>query len=989
MIYKAHLKRKLLAIVLTMFMPIFCLCGVLFIKANAEEISVTSFVSVSEGATAEANKSYTTKDTSYTSASGLYINAPQDKTLGYTVEFNAIFTGSTGMKVYFPGEGFWSITNELVFTVASVSDPDSSFEIHIGGTWQHYGYVKYNWKGEYLYRTINSHANSDIRYYTENGVKNTNSAQYAPVPGHFNDSDFGRWTAYIGLEMEEDGIFNVVLYSTHDKYTRRVIASFCDETETFVPTTEESGTEPNLPKLDLESGYTVKLDVSDESDSDSFDFLVESIAVSETGDPYEGGTIYPLNTQTFTETPQWYDYWKHYRFITIENSKNFDQVYVGASITVPDAVWKSVNSIGKVESIMAMKPDGSQVSLQADGSLLIDVAGEWSIVYTTRDDESGQEFSRSFSFTAQEKRSVEIGKLISATAALSYDTDVLGYTGITVGADYANSYSGSLGKFDDTARISFVLPQLYSREYPGTGAVFKFTVNDLNGNSAFEIVYENTGWYTSAYVVCGDRICAWAEDGSYDGWDGTKGTMFYTKPSSDQFMVLPGAGIANKNAGLLELIWEGDILTVAVTNRKGNQTVIAEFDGSVPYTADELDNKGNKVLSMTDERRYGLPKMDGSTDSAADLKSGYTVSFSSNASTLPVTFLSVNGVNFENRMYFSALNASAVSLKLSAVQEGEIYYIQQGSGVKSFEIYKTYSVKIAEGWWVPITIRSETNIDVSSAFDAKEILVPCNDFADGDEELSVEVCVEKKNKIIFAAKEDSHGTADAVLDFSKHYLPDRAVFEEVLTEADPGYTFIGWYTGDEWEDGAFTYDDLFTADTDVKLFAYFADVTPPQMEFAAGVGNVIGAGSADFTVSDSDVEVFEEAGSVSIQIFINGTLFEKDDDLSEILTQYDTEYKVTYVAQDLAGNSAQLTRVLIMINTEDPSDGGDPDNSGNSGDGGDPDHSGGDTEDGETEPTGGCSGIVASRSMVAFIVLLCVSVFVCRSKKGGYKNEKM
>lgn len=153
------------------------------------------------------------------------------------------------------------------------------------------------------------------------------------------------------------------------------------------------------------------------------------------------------------------------------------------------------------------------------------------------------------------------------------------------------------------------------------------------------------------------------------------------------------------------------------------------------------------------------------------------------------------------------------------------------------------------------------------------------------------------------------------------------------------------------------------------------------MEFAAGVGNVIGTGSADFTVSDSDVEVFEEAGSVSIQIFINGTLFEKGDDLSEILTQYDTEYKVTYVAQDLAGNSEQLTRVLIMINTEDPSDGGDPDNSGNSGDGGDPDHSGGDTEDGETEPTGGCSGIVASRSMVAFIVLLCVSVFVCRSKK--------
>ena len=77
----------------------------------------------------------------YTTDPGLYVVAPEDKSLPYGVTLNGIFTGSTGIKAYFPGEGFWGPMTETVVTVASVANPDDSFQVHVGGQWQRYGYV--------------------------------------------------------------------------------------------------------------------------------------------------------------------------------------------------------------------------------------------------------------------------------------------------------------------------------------------------------------------------------------------------------------------------------------------------------------------------------------------------------------------------------------------------------------------------------------------------------------------------------------------------------------------------------------------------------------------------------------------------------------------------------------------------------------------------------------------------------------------------------
>ena len=339
-------KKTLLSCLLAVCMGLSALAGGLLIKADAASADAADLVTVTGGATVTAAKSYTTTAGDYTTPKGLYIAAPSDKSLSYGVELNGVFTGSTGIKAYFPGEGFWNPVVETTITVTSVADAGETFQVHIGGEWQRYAYVTYDWDGETLYRTVNSYADNGTYYYREDNVKDIGSAQYLPIQG-WVESDGGRLEPYIGFEMQADGTFNVVLVSGHSAGVHKTIASFCEEKTTFTPTTEESGTAPNLPKLDLSAGYTISIENSDSDISKSFDLLIESIATSETGDPYaEGnGTVYTLNTETLQTMPSFYQTW--YDSIT----QTADLVTVTGDAQVEETprqyVLKNVSNDGK------------------------------------------------------------------------------------------------------------------------------------------------------------------------------------------------------------------------------------------------------------------------------------------------------------------------------------------------------------------------------------------------------------------------------------------------------------------------------------------------------------------------------------------------------------------------------------------------------------------------------------------------------------------
>ena len=202
-------KKTLLSCLLAVCMGLSALAGGLLIKADAASADAADLVTVTGGATVTAAKSYTTTAGDYTTPKGLYIAAPSDKSLSYGVELNGVFTGSTGIKAYFPGEGFWGTTAQTTITVTSVADAGETFQVHIGGEWQRYAYVTYDWDGETLYRTVNSYADNGTYYYREDNVKDIGSAQYLPIQG-WVESDGGRLEPYIGFEMQADGTFNVV-----------------------------------------------------------------------------------------------------------------------------------------------------------------------------------------------------------------------------------------------------------------------------------------------------------------------------------------------------------------------------------------------------------------------------------------------------------------------------------------------------------------------------------------------------------------------------------------------------------------------------------------------------------------------------------------------------------------------------------------------------------------------------------------------------------
>lgn len=364
------LKKKLLIGVLTAALCASTCVGGALIKANAASVDAADLVTVTGGATVTAAKSYTTTAGDYTTPKGLYIAAPSDKALSYGVELNGIFTGSTGIKAYFPGEGFWGTTAQTTITVTSVADAEETFQVHIGGEWQRYGYVTYDWNGETLYRTVNSYADNGTYYYREDNVKDIGSAQYLPIQG-WMESDGGRSEPYIGLEMQADGSFNVVLVSGHSAGVHKTIASFCEEKTAFEPTAEESGTAPNLPKISFANGYTVSVKVTG-----AIDFLLYDVTTEE-------GEI-SFDTDTVSYEPVWYT-----RGTAMPVFEDFPvlpgvQMDSDTQFTVPALTYTAGEDAEL--TVAWIKPDNSESPTQPGSTLLMTDMGDHILRYTVMAD---------------------------------------------------------------------------------------------------------------------------------------------------------------------------------------------------------------------------------------------------------------------------------------------------------------------------------------------------------------------------------------------------------------------------------------------------------------------------------------------------------------------------------------------------------------------------------------------------------------------------
>ena len=937
-------KKTLCVFALAMVMAVSFACGSLLIKANAATVTITDLVTVSgDGKVMAGPQQYTLKNNGNDGTAagtkvgdtGLYVQSTQDESLdGFSVELNGIFQGSTGMYVSFPGEGFWDGSyREAIMTVASISDPSEKFQLHLDDVWGMYAYVTFEYEGQTLTRSRSKYNGPD--YNAETGAETLDYLYYKntgdyffPVMGAFQDggstADPRRTACYFGLEMLEDGTLNVVLATNVDwaEPYKKVIASFAEDPATFEPITSGQGETPNLPKLEsFRDGYTIRFQVRDQANNKACDFLLKSVATSATGDPYKNGTTVTLDQASLAETPQFYAAWQTTPIFSLGNYAYLNDSYVGKEIVLP---LPSVMRGGVREEfqgkITVIDSEGA-VSV-SDGRYTVRNVGTHTVRY-----EQGASFFE-ISFIAYNS-GVPISEIVTAEdATISYERDIRGLTGITVRSG-GNPYSGKIaGSFAGDMSISFEFPHEFTST-TGLGAKFVYTIYDAEGKAAFDIVYENTGgYYTGVSVRMGDTIRAWIEDGSYDGWSGDKGTMFYSAPTGDRCLVYPGLGTMYSEAGKsgsLQLAWEGSVFTVRVTDRNGNFFPLAKFDGSAPYSERDLDINNAIILDMTAERRYGLPKMDGSDENGADLTKGYSVGFSVTNADLPVTFLSINGIALEGRDGLATDDASLVTFFADrAAFDGENIYVAQGQNAG--EVSRVYSLAfmgVAEAYEGSWAIQHEFFRDNLSKYSSTEKEVGT---------YSLEISLDeggdawKGQKTILTLHIETPYTL--TFDTAGGQKIDSIVYSEntrfLLSVPDAVRTFwefAGWYTDQElttkW-DGS-----LDSIHGTMTLFAGWLDVTPPSIAFAEGVAEYAELVAGDkLVISKQDVIAGDDAqGTVLLTVryrFNDGEWTAVQGEKIE-LTAEEGVYTIAYTADDGAGNeTVTVTRTITVLQRTAP-----------------------------------------------------------------------
>ena len=918
-----RLKKKMLVCLLAAAMGASALGGGILLDADAETINAATLVTATEGATVTGAETYTTADGSYTTPAGLYIAAPSDKSLSYGATLNGIFTGSTGIKAYFPGEGFWEPMTETVVTVASVANPDDSFQVHVGGQWQRYGYVTYDWNGQTLYRSINSYAGDNTYYYTENGVKNIDAVQYLPVQGNMSGGAAERSAAYFGFEMQADGVFDIVLISTREGSPHRTIASFCDDKATFEPTTEVSGTESNLPRLDMSAGYTIEIENSDADNNNSFDLLIESIATSATGDPYaegNGGTTYTFNAETLAAEPEFYTKWRTTPILSVGDYDYLNSSYVGGEVTLPvPSVMQAGLASEFTGTITVTDSEGEQTV--TDGKYTVRNVGKHTVRYT----QGGSMIEITFNAYDGPYDIQNVIQNVQGTVDTAYENGIM-----VDGTDASDAYSGTIaGSFSGDAEIEFTFPKSANFDQGGrAGGEFTYIVRDLQGEEVFRIVYKGLDWRTSAYVVYGEEVRGYSKSGNIGGsW--VSQAYFYREPTGEEYFALPCLNnyTGANRSGTMRIFWEGDILCVGVDNRDSELITIAKFDGSQKPSDDVIGADGY-MLNTEKNAAWGLPLL------YDRLSEGYTIDFAFNGihgtDEAFAVFQSINGISLANKSNLTSdyVFSASVNPDQAYVSGDDVYVAESLHAGKVRRVYSYAFTGAATGfegsWGLRHTV-IEDDLDTfhgHSKVGEYTVTIP----ADGGEEwagmdVTLNLHIETAWRLTFDLRNGqvAEGSAEPIV-YSEH-----TKFLLSVPEVERAFwQFDGWSTQSDLSD---TWDGSFDAwSGDMTLYAKWADVTPATVVLAddiAGYTEVF-VQDGSFTISRADVVASDAAQPDAVTLAVqyrkvgtaDWTVLEGESVTIDNLTP--GKWEIVYTVTDGVNEAATLTRTVAVIERAAP-----------------------------------------------------------------------
>lgn len=666
-------KKTMLACLLAAALGASTCAGGLLLKADAADLQVKSadLFTASQGVNVLSASQYE-RPTGEKSEVGLRFQSQNDE--AFTIELNGVFHRSFGLDWAAPADGWVEGGAEVIFEIAEFGNPENKFEIHYKGLWQNTAWVQYDYtnaegQSETLYRTyglsyqgasrmvyskeiidgaVNSPSGSDILFAPEltavsNGTAEDRRKSRTEVRVQKS------LTEGTAASMADDGaIVNVVGCSGGNTVP---IASFRDDPESFSPTDEamevyatQQWWDPsgdanckigyNLPRINFDNGYTVKIHVSK-----GLEFMVFSIGEIMdndynnywTNEPFNAWPAMQVNTRgeqaqcadeanaaTYWSTVSFYQKWLTAPFIELPEEK---YVAAGEAFTPPAATYATngnPSAKNPVTDIEYRVNGGDWSAVPAGGIPACKTGDEVDVRYnvdwnsTTISEIVTLSVRNMTALSAQDVVRVKDAKVTANGQGLS-GTATQSEKGLLLEPTIEPSYTFDLvGRFTGNTELRWGTA---AEEGWAVNGRVEFTVAEAgNPGNYFKVVWASPYQCEAyvEYVYNGTTLyCAQGRNNS--------GTYYYvlgTGENHDNAEIAdnwdvqyqPWIGQAS-SSGVLGLEWNGDVLNVMATNESGNKQIIASFENDINGFTPVTEGTGNKS---------NLPKI--------SFANGYTVS---------------------------------------------------------------------------------------------------------------------------------------------------------------------------------------------------------------------------------------------------------------------------------------------------------------------------------------------------------------------------
>ena len=579
---------------------------------NASAVSVTG-ATVTAGA--DKSGSVTHK--------GLLIEPAEEKGT-YSGKINGIFAqGSTTIQFSSPGTSNQATASAIYFKFVDTNDSSNYFTVEYSQNGWYTGAAVGDNEGHYRTTRYDNPKNILEEKEEHGGDSAYNSIVY-PWVGQ-KDSPIGK------LFLDWDGSGVLTVSTTGHEPTAKPKSTLARFDSDIYASSDGERQFYGLKKINFENGFYVEFGIK--ANKTANNILLESIA--------NDGATYNFDEEVVdaSQTPAWYTAYLNAPQITVDGT--FASMYTtGEVVTVPTATFVTLadpaaKAVAKIEY---SKDGGAFAAIPADRKLT--EKGNYVIRYTAVEGSTlaGNAIERSFRIVDEYFDMANVVSTVGATVTAGADkSGSVTHKGLLIApAEEKGIYSGRInGTFNGNSSIKFnFVGTLYTDGNHNARAIdFAIRVADASDeNNYFDIVWFRdgwNGWYNAAAVVDknGNIRVARADDG----------IIFDKKTASadgNALNSLPYYGGNDSPSGMLEFVWEDDVLAIYSRSVSNDRFALAKFDGTAA-----IDNDASP-------KTFGLGKI--------AFPNGYTISFNASAAgdenTVPLLLEEINGISLASKM---------------------------------------------------------------------------------------------------------------------------------------------------------------------------------------------------------------------------------------------------------------------------------------------------------------------------------------------------